>query len=199
MNSFSHFFFQKSNTLSLVVVAVLLLMMFTLKKHKMKAEMVGKNKDVFMEAAEAYEKGMQEYTSTGDLSGVKNALVIVERVGYTVNRLNSTDGFVVFTPSDLSGNVVICITDTSDQNSFSYFFLKNLEPSHRFMHNFYRVKQTVLKGNQKIDLIGGKIAHMMHMQLIDDSSLDAVHYVDGTRTDHIVDKTLCYFESMPWC
>lgn len=175
-----------------ILCASVLLVARDLKRHRDQSHFVSEHKNTFAKSAEYFE----QWLVGTDVANMKRAQEIVAEIDYSVNTEHSTNGFIVFTPivSLSKHKVVICITDTSDQNSFTCFILKDTQSSLKFMHNFHRVKSKLLNPKQKIDFVGGKIAHEMHAHIVGDPSVAGVHHVDGPQNPSI-QQTMCYFNN----
>ena len=172
---------------------LLLLVAKDMMRYREQSGFVQANKDRFAKSAEFYEQFLSKAGAVADLDKAHKMML---QIKYCVDAEHSTNGFIVFKPQSDSPNlkIVICITDTSDENSFTCFILKDTKTPLKFMHNFQRVKSKILQPKQKIDFVGSKMAHDMHAQLVGDKSVANFHYVNGAQKDQYVQQTMCYLE-----
>ena len=167
-----------------VIVALYALYTFTTTRHKLKT-FVGDQREVFIE--------MSKLVRT-DQSQIRNANHVLNRIGYGMDHVLSTDVATVFIPLDLTGVMVMVIPDSYD--AVAHYVTKlSSEDAVKQVEMYYTA--TAAYPQLKVTLIGGKTVSRMHTQLLGDPKLEDVLYV--TDNANKLDKLLCQFNHAEWC
>lgn len=186
----------------MIVLFLLILIAIPSIRHRQNALEVLYDENVytFSNAADLFEKGYTSYAAEGDTDLMRKAEFMVDELQYKIDNELSHPGFVVFKPKDTTGDIVVVVPDHSDYNTLNYYLLGDFSPTGSHLQNYMLVKHKLYDSDTryKINIVGDKLAHMLQIQLKDDPSLGKVSFTKNPPKS-VLDKTLCFFDLLPWC
>ena len=183
---------------SIIVCSYLLLVK---SRAHIKAKTI-ENAPRFVELTALIDRGTGEYMAQGDTDSLMDAENQLESMGYMYNETLSSDGFTVFAPLDTTGNIVVTIIDGAKNDVAKRYFVDHEDTSVMpRISQYFEVKKRYFDNDtspQKIDIVGGKIAHALYTHLQGDEAMGRIHHTQVTEKS-TRDQVLCHLYKQPWC
>ena len=166
---------------------------------------IAENVHKFVKASEVYEEGIEKYAGEGDSNYLLSSSTLAEQVGYAINKNFSSQGFIVMTPSDMTGPIVIVSQDTNNAGAMQEYITGNGPAADSIVQEIDNVREKLYnkENNERIDIIGGNTAYDAYKTLKQQEQpnqrvLGQFHFSAG-KDMNMFDKIMCQISNREWC